>query len=118
MNSGHLHGCHFIGFLKATLLAKEKFSLIINQIDYSLGATKWRPNVMFQFFSKPSFDNIVSQKFIYEDLKEEPQFIQHGLKFVIISEKDSISERNKKVAKEADVEIIPFSQQSEILALK
>ncbi|KAA9295248.1 MULTISPECIES: DUF1828 domain-containing protein [Aerococcus] len=93
-------------------------SSINYKIDYSLGATKWRPNVMFQFFSKPSFDNIVSQKFIYEDLKEEPQFIQHGLKFVIISEKDSISERNKKAAKEADVEIIPFSQQNEILALK
>ncbi|KAA9302088.1 MULTISPECIES: DUF1828 domain-containing protein [Aerococcus] len=93
-------------------------SSIHYQMDYSLGATKSRPNIMFQFIRKPVFDNIVSQKFIYEDLKNESQFRQHGLKFVLISEVDKISERNQTAANEADVEIIPFSHQNELLALK
>lgn len=93
-------------------------SSINYSMDYSLGATKSRPNIMFQFVRNPNFDTITSQSFIYDDLINEEQFKAFGLKIVMVTDTKSISDRNLIAAETANVEIIPFANKDKLLSLK
>lgn len=93
-------------------------SNIVHSVDYSLGATKKRPNILFKFQKNPSFENIASQKFIVDDLSKESNLKINGFKYVMITEKKNFSSREMKAADYSNIELIPFTNKKELLKLK
>lgn len=87
-------------------------------IDYSLGATKRRPNILFKFQNHPNFSNVTEQKFIADDLKNDPTLKLHGIKYVMITGDNTIQEKVSQAAGVSGIDIIPFENKNEILALK
>lgn len=91
---------------------------IIYNIDYSLGATKSRPNTLMKFQNQPDFSSITEQKFIADDLKEEPSLRVNGFKYVMITGEKNTSERVNQAANFAGIEMIHFAEKEKILDLK
>ncbi len=87
-------------------------------IDYSLGATKARPNTLIKFQNNLSFANVAEQNFIAHDLKNEPSLRQHGFKYVMIIGDNKVPEKARQAAEVSDITIIPFQDEDKILALK
>lgn len=92
---------------------------IIHSIDYSLGATKKRPNTLIKFQNQPTFANVTEQKFIAEDLKDEATLKTNGFKYVMITGEKNNSTKVKQAADYANIDLISFETEKEkILKLK
>lgn len=87
-------------------------------IDYSLGATKSRPNTLIKFQNNVKFINVTEQTFIALDLKNEPSLSQHGFKYVMIIGDNKVPEKAIQAAEAYNIEIIPFQEEEKILSLK
>lgn len=91
---------------------------IVHNIDYSLGATKSRPNTLMKFQNRPSFGNVTEQKFIADDLKQEPTLRAHGFRYVMVIGEEDVSEKVNQAANFAGIELLYFKDKEKLLSLK
>lgn len=91
---------------------------IIHSVDYSLGATKKRPNILFRFQNNPDFSNVAAQKFIADDLAKESNLSANGFKFIMITGQDKYSPKVEQAAEYSNIELVPFTNKKQLLQLK
>ncbi|ATY88381.1 DUF1828 domain-containing protein [Lactococcus lactis subsp. lactis] len=87
-------------------------------VDYSIGATKSRPEVLMQFANNFTFDRITTYGFIFDDISAL-RGTKHNVKSVIIANDErQLAEKALLAAKSKEILVIPWSQKEEILKLK
>ena len=91
---------------------------IIHSFDYSIGATKKRPTTLIKFQNKPDFADLASQKFIIEDIENEPSLNHGGVKFAMITGEKDIATKARQVAEEVGVELVHYQDRPKLLQLK
>lgn len=88
-------------------------------IDYSLGATKKRPNTLFKFKNNLDFQSVAEQAYIADDLQEEPTLRMNGFKYVIVYGDKRPSQKAIQAANHSNIQLISFNLQREkLLSLK
>lgn len=91
---------------------------IIHSFDYDLGGTKHRPTTLIKFQNKPSFADVASQKFVYEDLSAT--FKRTKLKFVFVTGEKLTSDKILQAlpALNINLQVIHYKDQSALLELR
>ena len=89
-------------------------------VDYSIGATKNRPEMLIQFANKLTFNSITTYDFMFDDVRGMRQSEETQTKFIIIAndKENKISSKALKAADAHGVSVIPWSTKEKILSLK
>lgn len=93
---------------------------IIHSVDYSLGATNQRPQILFKFLNSPRFNDVAAQQYISDDLKRGLHKPKASVKYVIIGndQRKRIPHNSLLASKDMGIELIPWSEKQKLLALK
>ncbi|HIY57480.1 MAG TPA: DUF1828 domain-containing protein [Candidatus Tetragenococcus pullicola] len=93
---------------------------IIHSVDYSLGATKKRPQTLFKLLNNPTFSDVAAQQYISDDLKKGLHKPKISVRYVIIGNdtKNKIPVNSLIASNDMNIDLIPWSQKEEILSLK
>ena len=93
---------------------------IIHSVDYSIGATKKRPQTLIRFLNSPSFKDVAAQQYISEDLKKGLNRPNISVKYVIIGndQKNKIPHNSLIASKDMGIDLIPWSEKENLLSLK
>lgn len=107
----------FGGTEKPQLLGASGIS---HSVDYSLGATKNRPQMLFKFLNTPSFTEVAAQKYISDDLKNGLTTPRINVEYIIIgnNKKNPIPSKSIEASKDMGIKLIPWSEKKELLLLK
>ena len=107
----------FAGIPNPDLLGE---SGIKHNLDYSIGATKKRPLTLIKILQNPRFTDVAAQKYISDDLKKGLTNKKTKVKYVIIAndEDNKIPYNSKLAAQDIGIELLPWSDKKEIIALK
>ncbi|MBC9808208.1 DUF1828 domain-containing protein [Carnobacterium maltaromaticum] len=89
-------------------------------IDYTLGATKNRPDTMIQFINNMDFDSIAKQTFIYNDIYNTKAISNNGFKYALVANDvtNKVPEKAITAAEATNMEIIFWSKKEKLLQLK
>lgn len=93
---------------------------LVYKVDYTLGATKKRPEIIMQFMNRPSFDSITTQEYIYQDISEvrmtrSKKSLDY---FVIVNDiENSIPNKVETVIQNSNLKLIRWSNKDELLSL-
>lgn len=94
-------------------------SSITHYIDYNLGATKNRPNILMKFQNNPDYSSVTDQVFVANDLEQNSQLKQHGFKYVMITGKPMKPDsKAARAAQHANISVIYHKDKSQLLSLK
>lgn len=93
---------------------------ITHSVDYSLGATKKRPQILFKFLNTPTFTEVAAQKYVSDDLKKGLEKPRIDVKYVIIGNdrKQNIPQKSVEASRDMGIDLIPWSLKEKILQLK
>lgn len=107
----------FAGTPKPKLLGA---SGITHNVDYSLGATKKKPQILIKLLNDPSFKEVAAQQYISNDLKEGLQTPKVKVRYVIIANdsKKRIPDKSLIASEDMGIDLIPWSNKEKILQLK
>lgn len=87
-------------------------------VDYSIGATKSRPEVLMKFANNFTFDRVTTYGFIFDDISALRR-TKHNVKSIIIGNGErQLAEKALLATKSKEILVIPWSQKEEILKLK
>lgn len=88
------------------------------QIDYTIGRTKTRPEIIVQFVNTPSFSNITTQSFIYDDISQKRRTKDKDIKLSLIVNdlENKVSKKGIAAAESKNIDILRWSNKDEILA--
>lgn len=87
------------------------------QVDYTIGRTKTRPEMIVQFVNTPSFSNITTQSFIYDDTSQRRRTKNTDIKLsLIMNDIDNrISQKVLSTAKSKNIDVLRWSNKEEIV---
>lgn len=87
------------------------------QVDYTIGRTKSRPEIIVQFVNTPSFSNITTQSFIYDDISQRRKTKDSDIKLsLIVNDLDNkVSKNGLSAAKSKNIDILRWSNKAEII---
>lgn len=93
---------------------------IVHSVDYSLGATKKRPQVLFKFLNSPNFNDVAAQQYVSDDLKKGINKPRISVQYVIIGNdtKKKIPQNSLVASEDMGIDLIPWSEKEKILSLK
>lgn len=91
-----------------------------HQIDYSLGPTKSRPEILIQFINNLSFGDVTKEGFIYDDLNKKRKTSKNQVRYILVANDidNKIPDKAITAAQALEIDIQPWSKKEELLKLK
>lgn len=93
---------------------------LVYKVDYTMGATKKRPEIIMQFMNRPSFDSITTQEYIYQDVSEvRLTRTKKSLDYYVVVNdlENSIPNKVETVIQNSKLKLIRWSNKEELLEI-
>lgn len=91
---------------------------IDHNIDYSIGATKTKPERLLQFANHFTFDRVTTFGFIFDDIVALRGAKQQIKSIIVVNDEKQIAEKALLAAQSKSIQVIQWSKKEEILTLK
>lgn len=91
------------------------------KVDYTLGATKKRPEMIIQFVNNPTFDAVTTQNYIHDDivLNRINKRNKDTKYYILVNDlENNVPERAKTVIDNSKMELLRWSDKKELVRLK
>lgn len=89
-------------------------------LDYVIPKKNNRPTRMIDLQNRISFNQVMTSAYKFQDIRENRTVSTNGLSYTMIFNNDAsdVSSNSIKIAQDADIRLIPWSNKMEILALR
>lgn len=109
---------NFGGSEKVDMVGKSGLNY---KVDYTMGATKKRPEIIIQFVNNPTFDALTTQEYIHGDIVKNR--INRRNKeidyYILVNDVDNdIPKKSKSVIDNSEVKMIQWSNKEDLIKLK
>lgn len=90
------------------------------KVDYAIGETKVKPLRLMQVINKPGFQRVAAEGATFADIRSNQALHNSDIQFVVIfnDSERKVSQATSNIARQNAIELLPWSDKTELLALR